>query len=677
MATPHFPEDTPAAALKQIREHFADIATRVTWVGTELQALDEIIARQAQQSPEPPARFVAPLQHVGPAEPVTPVAPAEQITPVAPAVPSQTRQQQPPQHQSHPNQPHQYQAPQTAPVPPPAAQPPPELWSSPQPTSHARPALSERVAAAAERGLVGKVLGGAGVAITLIGFVLLLLLAAQAGLLSPWIRVAGGGLLAGVLFGLGIRIGRDEERRPGAVALVATGVAAALFDVLAATAIYHWLSPVLGLGLAAVVAGGGFAVAHRWNSELLGLMVGIPLLALAPVVTGGVDELLVGFLLTYAAATVWIQLGRTWTATYVLNTVVCTAPLLAIAGGSVASSAFASNLESSDTRLVALLAGLNVLLAVGSAVALLRTSSRPTVLALTCTASLLPIIPLTIERFDRHPGVIALAGAALLLATVAVIGRRLPGVTHTVRVIWLAASAVCLPIGFGAILQGSSFAIALAASGVVLGVASIVTRDLSAPLRIAASLFTALAAVVAVVEHPLARLVHATDLPVADALNLVVIDVLLLAAVVGLGWSWMRVVSANERLTMGTGTALAALALATAFLVDLGAAFAPGDAGFRAGHAAATITWAAAASAGLVWARRHTGPTRTVTVTVSLSVIALAVGKLFLFDMATLDGVFRVLAFIVVGLLLLTLGVVYAQSLAPRSDRSTHDAITH
>ncbi|KYH45345.1 hypothetical protein AZH51_05595 [Branchiibius sp. NY16-3462-2] len=637
--------------MKQIRAHLADISTRVTWVGAELEALDELIDAQAQQTPAPSPPMAAPT-----APPVAPLAP-----PVAPV---------------KSNQPRNFSPPRTAPVPPPAAPPPQDVWSLPHPTPHSPPAFSERVAAAAERGLVGKVLGGAGVAITLIGVVLLLLLAAQAGLLSPWIRVAGGAVLAATLFGAGLRVGRDTKRRSGAITLVATGVAAALFDVLAATAIYHWLAPIAGLAVAAVVAAGGFVVAHRWNSQPLGLMVGIPLFALAPAVTGGINELLVGFLLTYAAATLWIQLGRDWSATYVVNTVVCTAPLLALAGTTVADSVFASSLETADTRLVALLAGLNVLLAVGSAVALLRTSSRPTVLALTATASLLPVIPLTIERFDRYPGVIVLAGAALLLAALAVSGRQLPGVTHTVRVIWLATSAVCLPVGFGAILRGNSFAIALAASAVVLGAGSLVGRDLSVPLRIAASTFAGLAALVSLSEHPAARLVHSTDLPVAVRLNLVIVDVLLVAAVVVLGWSWMRVVTDSERVLVGTGTALTVLALTTAFLVDLGGALAPGDAGFRAGHTAATITWATAAAAGLVWARRHTGTARTMTVTVSLSVIALAVAKLFLFDMATLDGVFRVLAFIVVGLLLLTLGVVYAQSLTPREDR-THDAIAH
>lgn len=49
--------------------------------------------------------------------------------------------------------------------------------------------------------------------------------------------------------------------------------------------------------------------------------------------------------------------------------------------------------------------------------------------------------------------------------------------------------------------------------------------------------------------------------------------------------------------------------------------------------------------------------------TVGLVLVAAAVAKLFLFDLAALDGVFRVIVFIVTGLMILTLGSVYAKSL--------------
>jgi uncharacterized membrane protein len=49
-------------------------------------------------------------------------------------------------------------------------------------------------------------------------------------------------------------------------------------------------------------------------------------------------------------------------------------------------------------------------------------------------------------------------------------------------------------------------------------------------------------------------------------------------------------------------------------------------------------------------------------VRLGLALVAVAVGKLFLFDLAALDGVVRSLAFIVTGLLLLAIGSRYARA---------------
>jgi uncharacterized membrane protein len=68
-------------------------------------------------------------------------------------------------------------------------------------------------------------------------------------------------------------------------------------------------------------------------------------------------------------------------------------------------------------------------------------------------------------------------------------------------------------------------------------------------------------------------------------------------------------------------------------------------------------------AATLLWYARHNGSTRALTLTAGLVLVAAAVAKLFLFDLAALDGVFRVIVFIVTGLMILTLGSVYAKSL--------------
>ena len=140
-----------------------------------------------------------------------------------------------------------------------------------------------------ESGWIGKLLAVAGVAVTLVGVVLLLVLAAKAGLLRPEIRVAGGMALSIALVGVGVRLRGRPGGRIGAIALAATGIAAAYLDVIAITTIYHWVPAPVGLVMAAIVGAAGLTLARRWDSEDLGLLVLVPLIGLAPVLTHGVD----------------------------------------------------------------------------------------------------------------------------------------------------------------------------------------------------------------------------------------------------------------------------------------------------------------------------------------------------------------------------------------------------
>ena len=84
-------------------------------------------------------------------------------------------------------------------------------------------------------GWIGKVLAVAGVAVTLIGVVLLLVLAAQAGILRPEIRVGAGaalaaGLVAAAGWLYGGRVGGSAPSR-----WPQRGIAAAYMDVIAIT----------------------------------------------------------------------------------------------------------------------------------------------------------------------------------------------------------------------------------------------------------------------------------------------------------------------------------------------------------------------------------------------------------------------------------------------------------
>ena len=83
---------------------------------------------------------------------------------------------------------------------------------------------------------------------------------------------------------------------------------------------------------------------------------------------------------------------------------------------------------------------------------------------------------------------------------------------------------------------------------------------------------------------------------------------------------------------------------------------------------AATICWIGIAAALFVYAlRRATRERRTAPrITAGLALTAAATAKLFLFDLATLDGIFRVAAFIVaVGLVLLVSARLHPQPRGP------------
>ena len=116
--------------------------------------------------------------------------------------------------------------------------------------------------------------------------------------------------------------------RVGAIALAATGIAAAYIDVIAVTTIYGWVSAPVGLVVAAVIGGGGLTLARRWDSQHLGVLVLVPLIVLAPVVADGITLLLVGFMLALAAVSLPVQLGKDWIWLHCARIAASTFPLL-------------------------------------------------------------------------------------------------------------------------------------------------------------------------------------------------------------------------------------------------------------------------------------------------------------------------------------------------------------
>ncbi|SEH80350.1 Predicted membrane protein [Mycolicibacterium rutilum] len=523
------------------------------------------------------------------------------------------------------------------------AAPPPVLPVQPPPPVPQAPAPAPR--ASRDEGWIGKLLAVAGVAVTLIGVALLLVLAAQAGILRPEVRVAAGAMLAGVLVAAARWLYARPGGRTGAIALAATGIAAAYIDVVAVTTIYEWVSAPAGLVLAAVIGGGGLTLARRWDSEHLGLLVLVPLLVLAPVVVGGVTLLLVAFMLALAAASLPVQLGRDWLWLHGARIAAASLPLLVALAGVY--------FDDGHDAWLAGACGIAALLALAAALILLpRTANKPAMAVLTAVG-VLPVLCVGLA-VDRAAAALMAAALAAALLTVVLAGEQLPGVDRDVRRIWAVLATLSALIGVLVAFDGRI-------AGPVLLVMAVVVAAIgrgSAVARVCAFGLAAVGGVHYLSYSPPSLIIYPAEPTAAHSLSTLVTSVLVIACAVTLGWSLPR-----RESVVWTGLAAVTGYAVTMFAVTAGVLIGGTDGGFFAGHMAATIFWIAVAAALFAYAARRPRADRSVPIGAGLAVVAAAMAKLFLFDLGTLDGIFRVGVFIVVGLILLGMGAGYARLL--------------
>lgn len=551
------------------------------------------------------------------------------------------------------------------PAPYPAPYPAPPAFYPPPPPPVYRPAppppqAPARTANEPERGWIGKALAVAGVAVTLIGVVLLLVLAAQAGILRPELRVGAGVVLAGALVWLGVRMHTRPGGRVGAIALAATGVAAAYMDAIAITTIYDWVPPPVALVVAALVGGAGLTLARRWDSQHLALLVLVPLIVLAPVITDGITLLLVGFMLALSAAALPIQLGRDWIWMHAARTAATTLPLLV----ALVAAHFGS---ADDPWLLGSACGIAAALAVVGALLLLRSTASPIAIALLTVAGTAPVLGAGVA-VDRWLAAMLAATLSLGLLALVLLGDRLPGVTGPVAQIWSALSAVSGLLAVTVTFRGPLLAPVLLALATVVAVAG--RSDLAA--RWAAIGFGVVGVAVFLNGTPPAALATATPMAAPDVMSALAASVLAAVWAAAVAWSWVRTsVDEPGARALWAGAGAVIVYAVTAFTVTVGVLIGGPGGGFLAGHMAATICWIALAAGLFSYAlRARRRDARAAPIAGGLALTAAAMAKLFLFDLGTLDGIFRVVAFIVVGLVLLAMGAGYARSLAAKGDPS-------
>ncbi|MFG1790485.1 DUF2339 domain-containing protein [Nocardia sp. NPDC049149] len=520
-------------------------------------------------------------------------------------------------------------------------------------------------------GVISRVLAIAGVAVTLIGVVMLLVLAAQAGFFGPVPRVVAGALFSAGLVAAGIRVFGRTGGRVGGIALAATGIAGAYLDVVAVTAIYHWLHPVLGFAAGLGVAAGGVSLAVQWRSQPLAVLVVVGAAVLSPVLT--TELVLLAFLIVLQLACTPVQLVRDWPFLHVVRTLPAVLATFLFVAGAI------FDISSGSAR-ASLLGAAAAVAAVGLVGTVLIVRHRPA----DVTASLMlavATVPMLAApgMFDHDRAVASLiAGvfAAVLLgvAATALIPKiaavvKIPG--HTAIVTAVAGSIalleVCVAVTDPRSLPIAWFLVALA----YLGVAGQRRSGFSAGIGAAFAVLGAFAFLNVASPEVLASQHYSEDnLGVATVLG----ATLALAVVAVAIWCARRLPAMHATAELQwIAASLAGLYAVTAATVAIGVATGAAD-GFLIGHSAATILWMVAATASLFYGLRNLAkPTNVPKLALAsgLLVTAAALAKLFLFDLATLDGLVRVAAFLAVGVLLLVVGTRYARAFAEAGAKSS------
>jgi uncharacterized membrane protein len=504
-----------------------------------------------------------------------------------------------------------------------------------------------------------RLLAWTGGAVTLLGVVLLLVLAASRGWFSPPARIGAGALLGAVLIGLGWWLHRRESARTGAVALAATGFVTLHLVLAAATAIYDYLPPVPALLLAVLIAGGGLGLADRWRSQLLAGGVVVAAALLAPALVAG--WLLVALVLALQVAALPVLLRRRWPSL-----------LLLAAAGPVLYGAVVALVDQQGTQPAGVATALGVL-TVGLGTAALATRTLPTRPVATLVAG--AAVPVTVTG-------IALDGwsGAALCAVAAVGSALLAAHVRTDRTVRLVAGTVAALTLF----QATTIAVDGATGTAVLLGQAIVAAVLSHLLRSRFALVVGLAyglfgvARAAAVDAPLAALVEFPRYPYVEpgmtpalltgtgvSVLVAALGVALLIAGGRVGWIRPDARSAGLWVPVG----LVGLYGTTSLVVTLALLVAPDRTGFTAGHALVTVSWTVVAL--VLLARGITRPALRVT---GMVLVAAAVAKLVLFDLVALDGIARVAAFLGAGLVLLAAGARYARMVAEASARDAEAA---
>ena len=498
--------------------------------------------------------------------------------------------------------------------------------------------------------LGGRVLGWVGGIAVVIAAVFFVVMAVRNGWIGVDARMELAFAASAALAAFGVWLYERRGQTQAALATVAAGLAALYASDAATTVHYHLLSPSVGLVIAGLVGAVGLATAVRWDSQEIG-GIGIVGSLLAPVlVDAGTHTSALVFMTIALVAAIGVVLERRWT-------------WLAAAAYVVSLPQAASWLwNEHDHRLWLTLVVaaafwlLYVVAAIGHELRSPTKDLRLSSASLLCANASITaaggwwLLDDAGHRAGANGWLFALAGAHCALGTLVLRSR----VSREIALLLYGVAIALLGIAFTVALDGPALVAAWSAEALVL---AWVGRRTDTPGRAlgAAVVFAGLAGGhVLVFEAPPTALAWGFD-SIPEAVGAVA---LVLLAIAGIAVAYRE--DDEIRDLLAWVSAALGVYLASGLVVDLAGAHA--HASTQTSQLSLSGFWGALGFAAIVAGLMRD---KRVLRLGGLGVLTLAVGKVFLVDLANLESIWRVGSFLAIGLLLLAGAFAYQRARAP------------
>ena len=482
----------------------------------------------------------------------------------------------------------------------------------------------------------------------MIAAVFFLVMAVSNGWIDEPTRVVLAFAGSTALLGAGLWLYERKGQTQAALAAVAAALAALYASDTTASTVYHLVSPWVGLVLAGLIGIAATAIAVRWDSRVVAA-IGIVGALLAPVlVDAGRGTTSLAFMAPALISAVAVVVWRKWS-------------WLAVAAYVVSAPQLASWLASERSQHLGLsLAVLAVFWALFVVAALGYELRVPTTALRLSSASLLFLNAAATAGggwamlHDAGNGtgatawVLAVAAAHVAVGVASLRGR----VSREIGLLLAAVGAALAAVGLALALDGPALVAGWTAEGVLLAAVASRTGDQRGYFG-GITFLAAATAHTLLIEAPPKALAYGLD----SVPKAVIALVLLCAGIAAVALLLDRSDRADEAFTLGAATAVLAVYLVSVAVVDLAGAH-PGDV-TQTPQLALSAFWAALGFGALVAGlARDLKPLRLG----GLALLGIAVGKVFVVDLAALQSIWRVGSFLALGLLLLAGAFAYQRA---------------